>query len=62
MFILLPPAEGNFPESSNGISDMSDESIDELFAATFDCIRDSATNAIRKTCDFLGKLTSKWKI
>ncbi|XP_031097776.1 protein unc-13 homolog isoform X1 [Ipomoea triloba] len=55
-------SEGNFPESSNGISDMSDESIDELFAATFDCIRDSATNAIRKTCDFLGARVVFWDL
>nr|GMD79978.1 protein unc-13 homolog [Ipomoea batatas] len=41
---------------------MSDESIDELFAATFDCIRDSATNAIRKTCDFLGARVVFWDL
>ncbi|KAK4365334.1 hypothetical protein RND71_016692 [Anisodus tanguticus] len=35
--------------TSNGILEMCSESVDELFVATFDCIRDSAADAIRRT-------------
>ncbi|RAL44398.1 hypothetical protein DM860_011675 [Cuscuta australis] len=55
-------SEGNPPELSDGSSDMRDESMDELFVATFDCIRDSAANAIRKTCDFLGTRVVFWDL
>ena len=37
---------------------MSSESIDELFATTFNIIRDTATDAINKICDFIGELIS----
>ncbi|RVW16444.1 hypothetical protein CK203_067831 [Vitis vinifera] len=39
----------NLEESSM----MSSESIDELFATTFNIIRDTATDAINKICDFI---------
>ncbi|CAH9084302.1 unnamed protein product [Cuscuta epithymum] len=55
-------SEGKSPEHSNGNSDMCDESIDELFAATFDCIRDSATNAIRITSELLGARVVFWDL
>ncbi|MCD7447586.1 hypothetical protein HAX54_032204 [Datura stramonium] len=41
--------------TSNGILEMCSESVDELFVATFDCIRDSAADAIRRTCELVGK-------
>lgn len=31
------------------------ESLDELFVATFDSIRDSVADAIRKICDLIGE-------
>ncbi|KAL2544069.1 hypothetical protein Fot_13302 [Forsythia ovata] len=34
--------------------DSNNESVAELFVATLECIRDSASDAIRQTCDFLG--------
>ncbi|CAH9144355.1 unnamed protein product [Cuscuta epithymum] len=55
-------SEGKSPEHSNGNSDMCDESTDELFAATFDCIRDSATNAIRITSELLGARVVFWDL
>lgn len=36
---------------------MCSESVDELFVATFDCIRDSAADAIKRTCELVGKCT-----
>ncbi|RVX09139.1 hypothetical protein CK203_013911 [Vitis vinifera] len=44
----------NLEESSM----MSSESIDELFSTTFNIIRDTATDAINKICDFIGELIS----
>ncbi|KAA8522362.1 hypothetical protein F0562_013277 [Nyssa sinensis] len=41
---------------------MSNESIDELFVATFDNIKDSATDAIRKICDFTGARVVFWDL
>lgn len=40
--------------TSNGILEMCSESVDELFVATFDCIRDSAADAIKRTCELVG--------
>lgn len=34
------------------------ESVDELFVATFDSIRDSVADAIRNICDLIGELMS----
>lgn len=34
--------------------ELDNESVAELFVATLECIRDSAADAIRQTCDFLG--------
>lgn len=34
------------------------ESVDELFVATFDSIRDSVADAIRNICNLIGELTS----
>ena len=40
---------------------MNDESIDELFATTFDGIRNTVTDAINKIIDFIGEwLISKF--
>ncbi|KAK9277789.1 hypothetical protein L1049_007336 [Liquidambar formosana] len=38
------------------------ESVDELFAATFNCIRDSTTDAISKICDFTGARVVFWDL
>lgn len=40
------------PEASDAYS----ESVDELFVATFDSMRDTAADAIRRICDFIGEL------
>lgn len=42
------------PEASETVHEYS-ESVDELFVATFDSLRDTAADAIRKTCEFIGK-------
>uniref|UniRef100_A0A5B7C3J2 MHD1 domain-containing protein n=1 Tax=Davidia involucrata TaxID=16924 RepID=A0A5B7C3J2_DAVIN len=41
---------------------MSSESVDELFVATFDNIRDTAADAIRKICDFTGARVVFWDL
>ncbi|XP_009770723.1 protein unc-13 homolog isoform X1 [Nicotiana sylvestris] len=46
----------------NGILEMCSESVDELFVATFDCIRDSAADAIRKTCELVGARVVFWDL
>ncbi|KAJ8555736.1 hypothetical protein K7X08_013232 [Anisodus acutangulus] len=46
--------------TSNGILEMCSESVDELFVATFDCIRDSAADAIRRTCELVGARVVFW--
>ncbi|XP_034709140.1 protein unc-13 homolog isoform X2 [Vitis riparia] len=48
----------NLEESSM----MSSESIDELFATTFNIIRDTATDAINKICDFIGTKVVFWDL
>ncbi|XP_016460654.2 protein unc-13 homolog isoform X1 [Nicotiana tabacum] len=48
--------------TSNGILEMCSESVDELFVATFDCIRDSAADAIRKTCELVGARVMFWDL
>ncbi|KAI3501237.1 hypothetical protein L1887_29101 [Cichorium endivia] len=45
--------------STMGITDES-ESVDELFVATFDSIRDSIADAIRKICDLVGTKIIFW--
>ncbi|KAL3331289.1 hypothetical protein AABB24_034886 [Solanum stoloniferum] len=46
--------------TSNGILEMCSESVDELFVATFDCIRDSAADAIKRTCELVGARVVFW--
>ena len=41
-------------ETSETVSEYS-ESVDELFVATFDSLRDTAADAIKRTCEFIGK-------
>ncbi|KAL8543750.1 hypothetical protein ACS0TY_004350 [Phlomoides rotata] len=41
-------------------ADVNGESVSELFVATLDCIKDSASHAIRKTSDFLGTKIVFW--
>lgn len=54
------PSEGhehpkdNYEGASGRILDTCVESVDELFAATFDCIRDTASHTIRSICEFIG--------
>lgn len=37
-------------------TNVNQESVSELFGATLDCISDSASNAMKKSSEFLGKL------
>lgn len=46
--------------TSNGILEMCSESVGELFVATFDCIRDSAADAIKRTCELVGARVVFW--
>lgn len=50
------------PETSGRILDTCSESVDELFAATFDCIRDTAAHAIRSICEFIGVRVVFWDL
>lgn len=50
------------PETSGRILDACGESVDELFAATFDCFRDSAAHAIRSICEFIGARVVFWDL
>ncbi|KAL3499395.1 hypothetical protein ACH5RR_038488 [Cinchona calisaya] len=49
-------------ETSGRILDTCSESVDELFAATFDCIRDTAAHAIRSICEFIGVRVVFWDL
>lgn len=55
MVFLFYPARMGVPETSGRILDACGESVDELFAATFECLRDSAANVIRNICEFIGQ-------
>ncbi|XP_027084431.2 protein unc-13 homolog isoform X3 [Coffea arabica] len=50
------------PETSGRILDTCSESVDELFVATFDCIRDTAAHAIRSICEFIGVRVVFWDL
>lgn len=53
LFYIFYLGEEN-PEASETVLECS-ESVDELFVATFDSLRDTAADAIRRTCEFIGK-------
>lgn len=53
-------ADGH-PETSTSLP-TSSESVDELFVATFDTIRSSAADAIRKICDLTGTRVVFWDL
>ncbi|KAL1834842.1 hypothetical protein ACET3Z_004493 [Daucus carota] len=46
-------------ETSETVSEYS-ESVDELFVATFDSLRDTAADAIKRTCEFIGARVVFW--
>ncbi|KAL8106727.1 hypothetical protein AgCh_023473 [Apium graveolens] len=49
------------PEASETVLEYS-ESVDELFVATFDSLRDTAADAIRRTCEFIGARVVFWDL
>ncbi|KAM7494210.1 hypothetical protein LguiB_028819 [Lonicera macranthoides] len=49
------------PDTSDGMLDSS-ESVDELFVATIDCIRDTASHYIKNICDFTGARVVFWDL
>ncbi|CAI9093969.1 OLC1v1029593C1 [Oldenlandia corymbosa var. corymbosa] len=50
------------PGASGRILDACGESVDELFAATFDCIRDTTAHSIRQICEFIGARVVFWDL
>lgn len=50
------------PEMLERTMSMNDESIDELFATTFDGIRSTVTDAINKIIDFIGTKVVFWDL
>ncbi|XP_057510564.1 protein unc-13 homolog isoform X2 [Actinidia eriantha] len=64
---LVRPSDNETPEekpleTSESSDRTSIESVDELFAATFDSIKDTAADAIRKICDFIGARIVFWDL
>lgn len=52
---IFQSAEGETEESLERNFLTSSEAVDELFITTLNIIRDTATGAIRKICDFIGE-------
>ncbi|KAL9438601.1 hypothetical protein AB3S75_024301 [Citrus x aurantiifolia] len=55
-------AEGETEESLERNFLTSSEAVDELFITTLNIIRDTATGAIRKICDFIGARVVFWDL
>jgi hypothetical protein len=58
-FTIHPAEEDPLETSENSLPSCS-EAVDELFVTTFNSIRDTATDAISKICDFTGKLSTSF--
>ncbi|KAH9777761.1 DNA topoisomerase 4 subunit B [Citrus sinensis] len=60
--IYFEEAEGETEESLERNFLTSSEAVDELFITTLNIIRDTATGAIRKICDFIGARVVFWDL
>lgn len=55
VYLAVNIVDKETPEMLERTMSMNDESIDELFATTFDGIRSTVTDAINKIIDFIGE-------